>query len=72
MKSIRAHMAALGIPLPRPAAPVAQYAPFVRAGDLLFVSGQLPLVDGALTCRGQVGLDCSPEEAQAAPRSRIR
>jgi enamine deaminase RidA (YjgF/YER057c/UK114 family) len=39
----------LGLTLPRPAAPVANYVPYARAGSLLFISGQLPLgPDGKL------------------------
>ena len=68
MKSIRAHLAGLGIPLPRPAAPVADYLPFRSAGGLLFVSGQLPLVDGELRFRGQVGPECALEDAREAAR----
>jgi enamine deaminase RidA (YjgF/YER057c/UK114 family) len=42
----------LGIVLPKPAAPVANYVPFVRAGNLLFVSGQIPFgPDGKLAER---------------------
>ena len=37
----------LGIVLPTPVAPVANYVPFVRSGNLLFVSGQLCLENGA-------------------------
>ena len=38
-----ARLQALGLTLPAAAAPVANYVPFVRAGALLFISGQLPL-----------------------------
>ena len=42
----------MGVVLPKPAAPVANYVGFVRAGSLLFVSGQLPLgEDGKLNER---------------------
>ena len=44
----------MGVVLPKPAAPVANYVPSVRAGSLLFVSGQLPLgEDGKLAERHQ-------------------
>ena len=58
----------LGITLPRPAAPVADYVPFTFAGELLFISGQLPLVDGKLQYAGQVGAECSLEDARDAAR----
>jgi enamine deaminase RidA (YjgF/YER057c/UK114 family) len=56
----------LGIDLPHPAAPLAAYVPAVRAGDLVFVSGQLPLVDGKPVAVGRLGGDVGLEEGQAA------
>jgi enamine deaminase RidA (YjgF/YER057c/UK114 family) len=55
----------LGIVLPKPATPVANYAPSARAGTLLFVSGQLPLgPDGKLAARHKGKLEAnSPIEA---------
>ena len=58
----------LGIELPPVAAPVAAYVPATRTGDQIWTSGQLPLVDGALTATGKVGRDVSPEDAAAAAR----
>jgi enamine deaminase RidA (YjgF/YER057c/UK114 family) len=58
----------LGIALPRPARPVANYLPYVVAGDLVFVSGQIPLIDGKLAWAGKVGADVSVEEAVRAAR----
>lgn len=49
----RAH--ALGLAIPDPAVPLANYLPTVRSGALLFVSGQLPLRDGALIATGKLG-----------------
>jgi enamine deaminase RidA (YjgF/YER057c/UK114 family) len=45
----------LGLELPAVAAPVAAYVPAVRSGNLVFVSGQLPTVDGKLPLTGKVG-----------------
>jgi enamine deaminase RidA (YjgF/YER057c/UK114 family) len=59
---------ALGISLAEAPAPVANYVPWVVAGPLLFVSGQLPLLDGVVLHPGTVGADVSIEEAQAAAR----
>ncbi len=58
----------LGIELPPVAAPVAAYVPATRTGDQIWTSGQLPMVDGALTATGKVGRDVSPEDAAAAAR----
>jgi enamine deaminase RidA (YjgF/YER057c/UK114 family) len=56
----------LGIDLPHPAAPLAAYVPAVRTGDLVFVSGQLPLVEGKPVAVGRLGGDVGLEEGQAA------
>ena len=45
----------LGIELPEPPEPVATYIPWVVAGDLIFVSGQIPSRDGGLPRTGLVG-----------------
>jgi enamine deaminase RidA (YjgF/YER057c/UK114 family) len=61
----------LGIVLPRPAAPVANYVPYIRAGTLLFVSGQLPFgADGKLAERhkGKLSADSEIEAAREAAR----
>jgi enamine deaminase RidA (YjgF/YER057c/UK114 family) len=54
-----ARLAALGLELPAVAAPVAAYVPAVRSGHLVFTSGQLPFVDGALPVTGLVSSDGS-------------
>ncbi len=56
----------LGIELPVPPRPVASYVPAVVAGELLFVSGQLPFRDGALLHVGKVPDPVSMEAAQEA------
>lgn len=61
-------LSVLGITLPTPANPVAAYVATQRAGDLLFVSGQLPRQDGALIQTGIVGGGVSLEQAQACAR----
>jgi enamine deaminase RidA (YjgF/YER057c/UK114 family) len=58
----------LGITLPAPAAPIANYVPFVVTGSLVIVSGQIPLRDGAVAYAGKVGEGVSLEEARAAAR----
>ena len=61
-------LAELGLTLPPVAAPLAAYVPAVRTGDLVFTSGQLPLVDGRLTTTGKVGAEVSPETAAECAR----
>jgi len=62
--SIQAKLAELGLTLPQAAAPVAAYVPAVRAGNLVFTAGQLPLVDGKIPFVGKVGSDVTPEQAK--------
>ncbi|MEO0721451.1 MAG: RidA family protein [Pseudomonadota bacterium] len=60
-------LAALGITLPEPVAAVANYVPFVEAGGLLFVSGQVSIgADGPM--KGRLGEDYDLETGQAAAR----
>ena len=68
MNDIAGRLEALGIELSEPAAPLASYVGFVRTGDLLFVSGQVPVVDGALLMTGRLGEGVGIEEAQRAAR----
>ncbi len=58
----------LGIELPETAASVANYLPVARSGDLLFVSGQLPMKDGKVVWTGTVGDLLSIEEGAEAAR----
>jgi enamine deaminase RidA (YjgF/YER057c/UK114 family) len=59
-------LAELGHTLPTDTPPLAAYVPAVRAGNLVFTSGQLPRVDGELTHVGKVGAEVSPEDAKMA------
>src|SRR5690349_23475964 len=65
---VDARLAALGIELPTPAAPVASFVPCVRAGNLLFVSGQISAWNGELRHVGKVGRDVDVAGARAAAR----
>ena len=58
----------LGITLPRPAKPVASYEGWVRSGNLVFVSGQVPFVDGKIAVTGKLGGGVSLEDAQKQAR----
>jgi enamine deaminase RidA (YjgF/YER057c/UK114 family) len=63
-------LASLGITLPTPAAPVANYVASVRSGNLLTVSGQLCFgSDGALAAKGRLGDGVSIEDGQKAARA---
>ncbi len=65
---VDARLAELGIEVPEAAAPVANYVGYVRSGNLVFVSGQLPLADGAFKFQGKVGAEFSVEQGQEAAR----
>ncbi len=59
----------LGVSLPAPAVPVAAYIPCVRTGNLVYVSGQVPTVDGKPTHLGHLGGDVDLEAGRAAART---
>ena len=59
----------LGIQLPPVVPPVAAYVPAVRSGNLVFTSGQLPMVDGELPATGKVGAMVTPEQAKDMART---
>ena len=62
------HIAQLGIELPTPAPPAGAYVPFVVAGRLLLVAGQLPMWNGTLKYDGRVGAEITLEYGIAAAR----
>ncbi|SIQ62422.1 Enamine deaminase RidA, house cleaning of reactive enamine intermediates, YjgF/YER057c/UK114 family [Rhizobium sp. RU33A] len=64
--TIDGRLAALGISLPEAAAPAANYVPYVISGNLLFLSGQLPIEGGKVAVIGLVGGDVALAEAQRA------
>lgn len=66
--SIQARLDALGITLPPLAVPAAAYVPFVRSGDLVFVSGHIARKDGKPWV-GQLGLTMATDEGKAAARA---
>ena len=61
-------LAELGIILPEPPKAVGSYVPAVLAGDMLYISGQIPMSNGALIAKGPVGVNCTPDEAKAAAK----
>ena len=70
MAQVEQKLAALGIALPTPAAPIANYVGFVRTGSLLVVSGQLCFgAGGTLVAKGKLGDNVTAEQGQAAARA---
>lgn len=67
MSQVEDRLAAQGITLPQPVAPVANYVPFVRVGALVHISGQVSL-DAGGGVRGVVGEDVDMEAAKGAAR----
>lgn len=65
---VSSRLAELGIELPSPAAPAANYVPYVQSGALLFVSGQLPMENGKLAVTGTIGDSLMIEDGQRAAR----
>jgi enamine deaminase RidA (YjgF/YER057c/UK114 family) len=68
MSSPATRLQALGITLPPVATPAAAYVPFVRSGNLVFISGHIAKRDGKPWV-GQLGLTMGTEEGQAAARA---
>lgn len=67
--SAEARLKELGIELPKPAKPIANYVPFVREGSLLFVAGQGPhALDGSIPHKGRLGKDLTLEQGYASAR----
>ena len=66
--SCEAKLKELGLTLPDPPKPVANYVPVVRVGDLLFLSGVLPSRDGQLIMTGKLGQDLTIEQGKEASR----
>lgn len=66
--TIDARLEKLGVTLPTPAAPVANYVTYSISGSLLLTSGQLPLNDGKLAIAGLLGRDVDVANGQLAAR----
>jgi enamine deaminase RidA (YjgF/YER057c/UK114 family) len=70
MAQVEQKLASLGIALPTPAAPIANYVGFVRTGSLLVVSGQICLGPaGTLVAKGKLGETVTVEQGQSAARA---
>ena len=68
MSGAAERLAALGLTLPPVAASQAAYVPAVRTGNYVYVSGQLPMVDGKLQATGKVGDSVSAADAAGLAR----
>ena len=66
--SFETQMTVLGLVLPAPPKPVATYIPVVQTGDLLFLSGMIPLRDGTLVMAGTLGKEISVEQGYEAAK----
>lgn len=62
MSTVEGRLHAVGLSVPALVAPLASYVPAVRTGNLVFTSGQLPIIDGELVATGKVGAEVSLEE----------
>ena len=69
--SYESRLAELQITLPPPPQPLATYVPVVRAADLLFLSGVLPMRDGQLVFSGKLGRDLTVEQGMEAAKLAI-
>jgi enamine deaminase RidA (YjgF/YER057c/UK114 family) len=68
MGNIDKRLAELGITVPTPAKPVANYVGWVRTGNLVFTAGQVTLADGKFHYLGKVGRDITLEDATKGAR----
>ena len=66
--SATARLAELGIVLPEVVTPVGSYVPALRHGDLVYTSGQLPMLNGTLVAVGQLGGEVTPEQGAECAR----
>lgn len=66
--SVEDRLSALGINLPEPVAPVANYVPYVITGNLISISGQIPVAKDGTMPKGQVGAEIRSEQAVEAAR----
>jgi enamine deaminase RidA (YjgF/YER057c/UK114 family) len=68
LMSIEQKLDQLGLSLPQTPTPLAAYIPAIKVNDLVFTSGQLPMLNGELKFKGKVGSDLSKEQGYEAAR----
>ena len=66
--NIESRLSELGLQLPSAPKPAGNYTAWVRAGNLLFLSGQFPIENGTLRYLGRVGAELSEQDGYAAAR----
>ena len=66
--SIEAKLTELSLTLPEAPAAVAAYQPWIRTGNLVFTSGQLPFRDGSIAYTGKLGKELTEEDGYQAAR----
>ncbi|MBO0709940.1 MAG: RidA family protein [Acetobacteraceae bacterium] len=66
---IETRIAELGLALPDPAAPIANYVPYVVAGTLVAISGQGPVIGGTIAFTGKIGETLTIEQGQEAAQA---
>lgn len=69
MSKLDDRLAELGLTVPTTSKPVAAYIPAVASGNLVYTSGQLPMVDGALPMTGKVGAEVDADAAKQLART---
>ncbi len=65
---VEARLKEIGISLPQAPTPAANYVPYVRTGNLVFIAGQIPISDGVVKYAGLAGQDVSVDDAYQAAR----
>eukprot|EP00405_Crypthecodinium_cohnii_P005614 CAMPEP_0194763870 /NCGR_PEP_ID=MMETSP0323_2-20130528/20670_1 /TAXON_ID=2866 ORGANISM="Crypthecodinium cohnii, Strain Seligo" /NCGR_SAMPLE_ID=MMETSP0323_2 /ASSEMBLY_ACC=CAM_ASM_000346 /LENGTH=155 /DNA_ID=CAMNT_0039689753 /DNA_START=67 /DNA_END=534 /DNA_ORIENTATION=- len=68
MPTVEERLAELGLTLPPAVAPVASYVPYTRAGNTVFMSGQIPKLPSGEFMLGKLGADCTVEQGQEAAK----
>ena len=68
---VEARLSEMGIQLPPPVAPIADYVPFVRTGNLVFVSGQVPKGPDGTSITGRLTAEDHAADGITAPGSRL-
>ena len=68
MSKVEARLNEMGITVPDAPAPAANYEPFVTTGNLVFISGQVPFIDGKLQITGKIGDNATIKDGQKQAR----
>lgn len=68
LKMLDEKIKSLGLTIPEPPEPFATYVPAVKVGNMIYTSGQIPIVDGVLKYKGKVGLNLTEEDGYEAAR----